>query len=103
MPRFDGSGPMGQGPMGRGLGPCGAGRQNGFGAGFGRGFRGCGNFQGGRNRPRCGWGGGGNVAPQWGSGYAAPQDEAQALKQEAANLQNELDAIQKRLSELQGD
>ena len=26
MPRFDGSGPMGQGPMGRGLGPCGAGR-----------------------------------------------------------------------------
>jgi hypothetical protein len=37
-----------------------------------------------------------------GSGYSAPQDEAQALKQEASFLQNELDAIQKRLAELEG-
>ena len=37
MPRFDGSGPMGQGPMtGRGLGPCGGGM--GYGRGQGRGF-----------------------------------------------------------------
>ena len=31
MPRFDGTGPFGQGPMGRGLGPCGAGRRSGCG------------------------------------------------------------------------
>ena len=38
MPRFDGTGPYGQGPMtGRGMGPCGRGQ--GFGRGFGRGRR----------------------------------------------------------------
>ena len=60
MPRFDGTGPFGQGPMGRGMGPCGAGRGGGFGCGFGPGFRGVGNFPGGWNRPRWGrgaWGG----------------------------------------------
>jgi len=37
MPRFDGTGPMGQGPMtGRGLGSCGGGM--GYGRGQGRGF-----------------------------------------------------------------
>ncbi len=37
MPRFDGTGPMGQGAMtGRGLGPCGGGM--GYGRGQGRGF-----------------------------------------------------------------
>jgi hypothetical protein len=104
MPRFDGTGPFGQGPMGRGLGPCGAGRRSGFGSGFGRGFRGVCNFSGAWNRPRWGWGpsGSGSAAPQWGSGSAPPQDEVQALKQEASYLQNELDAIQKRLAELQG-
>ena len=40
MPRFDGTGPNGEGPMtGRGLGPCGRGLRRGFGRGFGRGFR----------------------------------------------------------------
>ena len=41
MPRFDGMGPMGQGPMtGRGLGPCGGGMgySRGYGRGLGRGF-----------------------------------------------------------------
>ena len=44
MPRMDGTGPMGLGPMtGRGLGPCGNGGRNGFagrgfGGGRGRGF-----------------------------------------------------------------
>jgi hypothetical protein len=56
MPRFDGTGPTGQGPMGRVLGPCDAGRRSGFASGFGRGFRGFCNFQGGWNRPRWGWG-----------------------------------------------
>lgn len=39
MPRQDGTGPNGQGPMtGRGLGPCGSGMRRGFGRGFGRGM-----------------------------------------------------------------
>ena len=47
MPRFDGTGPMGQGPMtGRGMGPCGGcspfgwrmGFRKGMGRGMGRGF-----------------------------------------------------------------
>jgi hypothetical protein len=104
MPRFDGTGPFGQGPMGRGLGPCGAGRGSGFGSGFGRGFRGFGNFQGGWDQPRwgCGPGRGGYAASQWGGRYNAPQDEVQALKQAAFSLQNELDAVNKRLGELGG-
>jgi Family of unknown function (DUF5320) len=95
MPRFDGTGPFGQGPMGRGLGPCGAGRRSGFGSGFGSGFRGFCNFRSGLNRPR--WGRG-----AWEGGPARPQDEVQALKQEATYLQNELDAVQKRLAEIEG-
>ena len=41
MPRYDRTGPIGQGPLtGRGLGPCGRGIafRRGFGSGFGRGF-----------------------------------------------------------------
>ncbi|MDD5099285.1 MAG: DUF5320 domain-containing protein, partial [Candidatus Colwellbacteria bacterium] len=39
MPRFDGTGPAGQGPMtGRGMGPCGRGFGRGRGCGFGRFF-----------------------------------------------------------------
>ncbi len=39
MPRFDGTGPAGQGPMtGRGLGPCGGGQAFGRGRGAGRGM-----------------------------------------------------------------
>jgi hypothetical protein len=34
MPAYDGSGPKGQGPIGRGLGPCGNGMRRGFGRGF---------------------------------------------------------------------
>lgn len=104
MPRFDGTGPFGQGPMGRGLGPCGARRRGG--SGLGTGFRGFSTFRGCWNRPRWGYGGpggGGYAAPQqYGGGYGAPQDEAQALKQEASYLQSGLDAIQKRLNELEG-
>jgi hypothetical protein len=46
--------------------------------------------------------GSGYAAPQWGGGSIAPQDEVQSLKQEASYLQNELDAIQKRLAEIEG-
>ncbi len=39
MPRFDGTGPQGQGPLtGRGLGPCGRGMHRGFGRGFRYGY-----------------------------------------------------------------
>jgi Family of unknown function (DUF5320) len=95
MPRFDGTGPFGTGPMGRGMGPCGAGRRSGFGSGFGQGFCRLGNFRSGWNRPRWGWG-------AWGGNQTAPQDEVQALKQEAAYLQEQMEAIQKRLNELEG-
>ena len=37
MPRFDRTGPRGEGPLtGRGFGPCGYGDRRGFGRGFGR-------------------------------------------------------------------
>jgi hypothetical protein len=38
--------------------------------------------------------------PQWSRGVSEPQDEVQFLKQQASSLQNELDAIQKRLTQL---
>jgi hypothetical protein len=87
MPGLNGTGPRGQGPgSGWGMGPCGAGRRRGFACGMGR-----------RD-----WGGG-----PWGFGrgspvYGSPQDETQALKEEAAYLQGELEAVHRRLSELEG-
>ena len=36
MPGGDGTGPCGDGRLGRGLGPCGRGMRKGFGRGFGR-------------------------------------------------------------------
>jgi hypothetical protein len=110
MPGFNGAGPWGRGPgTGWGLGPCGAGQRRGLGGLGGRGF-GRGGFAG-RGRGR-GFGG----RPQWGSGSggfgpygperrfpaAAPQDEAAALKEEEAYLRGELEAIQKRLAQLEG-
>jgi hypothetical protein len=35
------------------------------------------------------------------TGYASPQDEAAALREEAAYLQGELEAIQRRLAEME--
>ena len=40
MPYFDGTGPWGTGPYGRGMGPCRAGGRMGAGLGMGRGRRG---------------------------------------------------------------
>lgn len=110
MPRYDGTGPWGQGPgSGWGLGPCGFGRRRGYGGGFGRGA-GRGFGRGARGFGSGAWG-----RPRWGQiasdyppvgpadpGYeAAPQDEAQALRDEQAYLQGELEAIQNRLAELE--
>ncbi len=100
MPGFDGTGPRGQGPgTGWGMGPCGAGRRRGFGRGA-WGFR---PRWGGWGRPRWGWRayGYGPLGPGGGPGYGAPQDEAQALKEEQAYLQGELEAIQRRIAELE--
>lgn len=84
MPGFDRTGPRGEGPMtGRGLGPCGRGL--GFRRGFGRGF--------GRGRG-------------YAYGYApvAPtltKDQEKAiLENEMKILQEDTEAIKKRLNEL---
>lgn len=117
MPGFDGTGPMGAGPMtGGGRGSCnpayagygpvygrgycygrGRGLRRGFGPDFGMG-RGYGRGFGGRT-----------FYPMWGAGYAPaygpyalnPQDEAGMLRDEAEAMKQELEAIQKRIEELE--
>jgi hypothetical protein len=117
MPRGDGTGPMGSGPMtGRAAGYCagfgvpgfanpggGAGRGFGRGFGFGRG-RGMGFGRG------FGWGMG--LGRGWGfqgapyAPYAAApsrDQELDALKNQAAQLQDTLDAIRTRMDTLQAE
>lgn len=74
MPRFDGTGPAGMGPMtGRGLGPCGYGR--GCGRGYGRGL----------------------------GYYRQPTatEEKQMIQDDVAALREELKAAEERLSQLE--
>ncbi len=118
MPRGDSTGPMGMGPMtGRGAGYCagynmpgylnntaGRGVGRGFGRGFG--FSGRGGGRGGgfgwRNRflatgvPGWSWFGGYNAPYQ----NVDPEMEKKALQQDAEVLKSEMDAIKKRLEEL---
>jgi hypothetical protein len=105
MPRNDGTGPWGQGPgSGWGRGPCGAGLRRGGGRGRGMGPGAWGQgFGAGYGGLRRGYGPGG-FGP-FGSGPAAAGsrlDDAAALKAEEASLKNELEAVQKRLAELEG-
>ena len=124
MPRGDGTGPMGMGPMtGRAAGYCAGFGVPGYanpipGRGLGMGFR------GGRGAYGRGFGGGGRGFRHWfyatglpgwvrfGAGIPAygnpapygnlnPEVEKQALKNQAEVLQSELDYIKKRLSELE--
>ncbi|NLJ26828.1 DUF5320 domain-containing protein [Desulforhabdus amnigena] len=113
MPRGDGTGPMGMGPMtGRGAGYCaGTGMPGyanpfprcGFGMGFGwgRGFGG-----GGRGWRHMYYATGVPGRLRFG-GYAGPYQkpdlemEKQSLRSQAEALQSELDFIKKRLSELE--
>ena len=103
MPGGDQTGPMGMGPMtGRGIGFCAGYRAAGSmhrmgGCGFGRG--------GGRGRRNQffatgvpGWARAGNSA-----GFPAAsttEQEQQSLKQQAQHLQDSLDAVNKRIQEL---
>jgi len=116
MPRGDGSGPWGQGPMtGRGAGYCAGydvpGYANpiagyGRGMGFGRGFGSGGGFGRGWGRGYA-WGAAYPPAPVAGGvpyyGPAAgPTAEAEVafLEQQAAALRGELEAMDARLTEL---
>lgn len=73
MPRFNGTGPMGQGPgTGWGMGPC-------------RGGRGYGNERG------FGW-----------RNFYTKKEESEMLKDEEQTLEQELKAIKERLAEIKG-
>lgn len=77
MPRFNGTGPKGQGPMsGRGLGPCGGGMGRGFGGrgGYGRGY--------GFRR------------------FISPKNEMSALEDEEKVLEEELAAVREEKAAL---
>jgi hypothetical protein len=109
MPGFNGTGPRGQGSgSGWGRGPCGAGMRRGANRGRGQRFRGRGWGQspfislGGPPRWGYGpWGFGVSVSTRK-TGYASPEDEAAALREEAAYLEGELEAIKRRLAEMEG-
>ena len=77
MPGFDGTGPNGTGPLGRGLGPCGGGYAGrGYGRGMGRGAR-------------FGWGF--PPAPY------SPEAETPFLEQRKAWLESQLAAINEQM------
>jgi len=138
MPRGDGTGPGGMGPMtGRGAGFCagnaapgfatapgrgygmgyGRGWGRGFGAGLGRGFgfgRGFGRGYGWRAWGGPYWGApaysaaGPSWTPQaapwrnpWGVAEISREEELEYLREQAAALKGELDAIGQRVSELE--
>ena len=122
MPGFDGTGPRGEGPMtGGARGYCsqgdapvyerryGMGRGRGAGRGFGTGFgRGQGYGYGrglgrrGANSIAGGW-----YGPEYNSPYGRPPDnmkpadEAAMLRNEALEIKSELDAINRRIEELE--
>lgn len=109
MPGFDGRGPLGAGPMTGGArgfcSPAAAGypRPLGRGMGFGRGSRGgdgpgMGMKRGfGRGFGWCRW-----YPPAYGPAYPAdPTAEINLLKAQADSMQNALDAINRRLTQLQ--
>ena len=100
MPAGNGTGPMGMGSMtGRGAGYCSGSAAPGYvnGGGFGGGGFGFGGGRGRRNRFFA-------TGPQ---GRFARQDafdpatEKQALKNQVQSLQSQLEAIQKRLAEME--
>lgn len=109
MPGFNGTGPMGAGPRtGGGFGYCtpnatiGVPAPRGIGRGAGRAMGGRGlqrGFRGGRSGGRCGWG-----LPYYGGPgryFQHPAaDEASLLRAEADELKARLDAVERRMAEL---
>jgi hypothetical protein len=103
MPRGDGTGPMGMGPMtGRGAGFCAGfaapGYMNpgiGYGMGFGRGrgFRRMFYYTGMPGWARAGY-------PVYGGAYAPAVDEKEFLGNQAEFLENQLQQVRKRLKTL---
>ena len=85
MPRGDGTGPNGEGPMtGRGLGPCGRGLAFRRGRGFGRGFR----------RFACAY-------PEFiQEVQLSKEQEKKILEEELKAIKEEMQEIEKRLKEL---
>lgn len=109
MPGFDGTGPMGMGPItGGGRGFCVA-PVSGIRPGpFGRRFGGRGGGRGRRNMYYAtglpGWARAGYGYPAFGMGYmpdTPEKDESQMLKEEAGLLKQELEVIQERLAALE--
>ncbi len=109
MPAGDRTGPMGMGPMtGRGAGYCGGYGAPGYGAGGGfRGGRGGGfGFRGGFGGRGFGFGRGRGAYGAWGPGAGMaspwePEQEDRVLRDRADLLQTELDAVRKRLNDLE--
>ena len=115
MPGFNGTGPMGYGPMtGGGRGYCnpnwsaGLGSSRGFGRGrgFRRGFGagpGWGRGYGRGFAPRGvspAWGGW--QAPNYGPAYGmSPEEELNMLKNDAEAMRSELDAVNRRIQDLE--
>lgn len=94
MPGFDGTGPVGQGPMtGWGTGRC-AGNAPAPGAGFGRGR----GFGRGFGRGLCRWGAAGT--PALANAPVSAEDEENALKNQLSWLQRQTQAIEKRLAQV---
>jgi len=109
MPRGDGTGPAGMGPMtGRAAGYCAGypvpgfanpipGRGSGFGYGRGLGL----GFRGGRRAfPFFGYGYGYPYAPSLGT-EPTPQQEIEVLQNQSKYLQDSLEGINKRIAELE--
>ncbi|MBN1627309.1 MAG: DUF5320 domain-containing protein [Deltaproteobacteria bacterium] len=123
MPGFDGTGPRGEGPMtGGARGYCNPG-YTGYGNYYGRGYGiGRGRWQGRGFGPGLGWGRGYGRGTGWQGAYyppagawygptynapygnpyyMKPEDEVVSLKNEAGAMKDELDAINKRIEELE--
>ncbi|HDS30461.1 MAG TPA: hypothetical protein ENN67_05385 [Firmicutes bacterium] len=97
MPRGDGTGPNGMGPMtGRAMGLCAGYDRPGF-ANFGGGRR-----AGGWGRGYGFWGRGRGVAPVYPAPVASREADTMALRDEVDMLRTRLDEIIKRLDELAG-
>jgi hypothetical protein len=85
MPRLDGTGPRGQGPItGRGLGPCGGGYGRGRGMGYGRGY------------------GLGLSWNPWSYRQPTATEEKTIIRDDIAALKEELKAAEEHLSQIEG-